>query len=90
MLGIILLIAIVLVEIFFYGIKIWKKQSLRREKCILNLTELFVFLFLKLVKVIQFSFRWQVLFARLIATGVNAKRMLLEECNNKGKDIFEL
>jgi dienelactone hydrolase len=87
MIGIIVLAIAILVELIFSGVKIWKKQSFKKEKCIINLVELFLFIFLILIQVIDFSFRWKVLLIVLIARGILAVVNLIRSKETKYKAL---
>lgn len=87
MIGIIVLAIAIFVELIFCGVKIWKKQSFKKEKCIINLVELFLFIFLILVRVIEFSFRWKVLLIVLILRGILAAVILIRGKESKYKAL---
>jgi len=84
MIGIFILLTIIVIELVFRGITIWKKKLFRKEKCVLNLLELLLFMLLMIIRVIEWSFRWKLLLAVLILRGIIAAIILVR--NQAEKD----
>ncbi len=72
MIGSFILLTVILVELVYSGIAIWKKKLFNKEKYVLNLLELFLALILMISNVIEWSFRWKLLFAVLVLRGIIA------------------
>lgn len=70
MIGIVILSVLLLVEVITVGVRIWKRNYIKKEKNVINLVELLCFVTLILTNIIQLDFRWILLFAVLLIRGI--------------------
>ncbi len=83
MIGIILFLLLVVSETIFLFLQIFQKNPFRKQKAILHLGELFLFILLLIAGVVVFSFRWLVLLAFLVVRGSLAAISLIRKRNER-------
>ncbi len=70
MIGTIIFMIVILAELIYCTIRIWEKSTYWKEKSILHIVELILFLLLIMIGVLHWSFRWILLLGLLILRGI--------------------
>jgi dienelactone hydrolase len=83
MIGMLLFLLLVVSETIFLFLQIFQKISLRKQKAILSLSELLLFVILFFSGIVQFSFRWVMLIVLLAVRGILSTITLIKKKQEK-------
>ncbi len=83
MIGMLLFLLLVVSEAVFLFLQIFQRNSLQKQKAILSLAELFLFIILIFTGIVVFSFRWFMLIVLLFVRGIFAAITLIKNRQEK-------
>ena len=83
MIGMLLFLLLVVSETIFLFLQVFQKNPLRKQKAILSLSELLLFVILLFSGIVQFSFRWVMLIVLLTVRGILSAITLIRKKHEK-------